>query len=65
MDLGENFYVDPLPAPRTVTEIINAGGEKSVEEILNQDLTFRLFRSGNEDLVDLYVSILIPVFATT
>ena len=65
MDLGENFYVDPLPAPRSITDIINADDEKSVEDILDKNETFRLYRSGNEDLVNLYVFTLIPVSAVT
>ena len=52
----------PFPAPRSITQVISSS-EGKIEDILSQDITFRLYRTGDKDVMKLYVLFLIPVFA--
>ena len=63
MDI-EGLSLSPFPAPRSITQVINSDDGK-IEDVLNQDITFRLFRTGDLDLIRLYVSVLTPVSAPT
>lgn len=58
MDI-EGLSLSPFPAPRSITQVINSDDGK-LEDVLNQDITFRLFRTGDLDLIRLYAFLLTP-----